>query len=317
MTGRRQAVAIFGPTASGKSALALDLAEQLNGTIVNADSMQIYRELRLLTARPSPADEARAPHRLYGVLAGDDPCSAARWRALALAEVAAVHAAGRLPILVGGTGLYLRALLDGLAPVPEVPAAVRAAAQARHAELGAAAFHAELAERDPEMAARLATGDTQRLIRAREVLDATGRSLAWWQAQPADGPPPGLAVRVVVLRPPRAALYAACDLRFEAMLAAGALAEVRALLALGYPPTLPVMKAVGVPELAAHLAGTLSLAEATARAQQATRNYAKRQLTWARHQIAARGPAHISHATDAQYSESIFGNIFAFIRDSD
>lgn len=312
----RSAIAIFGPTASGKSALALALAEALDGTIVNADSMQIYRELRLLTARPSAADETRAPHRLYGALAGDDPCSAARWRDLALAEIDAARAAGRVPILVGGTGLYFKALIDGLSPVPPVPPAVREAVQAHHRRLGGPAFHADLAARDPAMAARLAPGDTQRLIRAAEVLMATGRSLAWWQAQPKDGPPDGLFLRQIVLTPPRAPLYARCDARFGAMLEAGALAEVRALLALDYPPHLPVMKAVGVPDLAAMLQGRLEPESAAARARQATRNYAKRQLTWARQQIPPQGPAHISHVLEAQYSESMLRDIFAFIRDS-
>ncbi len=278
-------VLVAGPTASGKSALALDLAEAFDGVVINADSMQLYRELCIITGRPGPEAAARAPHRLYGVLPAAEACSAARWRALALAEISAARAAGRLPILVGGTGLYFRALTKGLAPVPEIPVRLRAAARARHARLGGAAYHAELARRDPEAAARLAPGDSQRLIRAWEVIEATGVPLAEWQRrQEAKG---GLAGQplALVLAPPRPALYAACDARFAAMVERGAAAEVEALDALGLDPGLPAMKAVGVRELRRHLAGELGLDEAIALAQRATRNYAKRQLTWFRHQM--------------------------------
>ena len=276
---------IAGPTASGKSALALDLAEAFDGVVINADSMQLYRELRIVTARPGPEATARAPHRLYGVLPAAEACSAARWRALARAEIAAARDAGRLPILAGGTGLYFRALTQGLAPVPAIPAAVRAAARARHARLGGAAFHAELARRDPETAERLAPGDSQRLVRAWEVIEATGVPLAEWRRR--GEAREGLAgpVLTLVLAPPRQALYAACDARFAAMVGRGAVAEVAALVALGLDPGLTAMKAVGVRELGRHLAGELSLDEAVAAAQRATRNYAKRQLTWFRHQM--------------------------------
>ncbi|MFQ5958679.1 MAG: tRNA (adenosine(37)-N6)-dimethylallyltransferase MiaA [Alphaproteobacteria bacterium] len=292
-------VIVAGPTASGKSALALDLAEVFDGVVVNADSMQVYRELRILTARPGAAEEARAPHRLYGVLPAAEACSAARWRDMALAEIAAVREAGRLPILVGGTGLYFRALETGFAAVPDVSAEVRAAARARHAELGGEAFRAALAGRDPEMAARLAPGDSQRLIRAWEVIEATGVSLAEWQRRgtPEDGPSP--STLSFVLAPPRAALYAACDARFAAMVEAGALAEVAALDALGLAPELPAMKALGVRELRRHLAGELSLDAAIAAAQQATRNYAKRQLTWFRHQMPE------ARLVELQYSQDL------------
>lgn len=305
-------VVVTGPTASGKSGLALALAEAFGGVVINADSMQVYRELAILTARPGPADLARAPHRLYGVLPGREACSAGRWRGLALEEIAAARAGGRLPIVVGGTGLYLRALERGLAPLPEVPAPVRAAARARHRALGAARFHAELAQRDPVMAARLAPADTQRLVRAWEVLEATGRSLAEWQAEaPVAGAAPARFLRLVRL-PPRAALYAACDARFRAMVDAGALEEVRALLDLGLDPALPVMKAVGVAELASHLAGEAALDEAIARAQQATRNYAKRQMTWLRTQGGLDAPDTIRLAE--QHSESLDPKIFKIIR---
>lgn len=273
-------LAIAGPTASGKSALALALAERLQGTIVNADALQIYRELRVLSARPGAAEEARAPHRLYGVLPGAEPCSAGRWRELALTEIAAARAAGRLPILAGGTGLYLKALEEGLAPTPTVPAAIRAAAAARDP----AALHAELRRRDPAMAARLQPGDRQRLQRAWSVLEATGRSLADWQAETGE---PGPPLRWIVLLPPREQLRAAVAERWHKMLAAGALEEVRALLALDLDPALPVMKAVGVRELAAVLRGEAGLEAASEAAVTATRQYLKRQTTWLRTQVLA------------------------------
>jgi len=309
-------VLVAGPTASGKSAWALALAEACDGVVINADSMQVYRELSVLTARPGPTQTARAPHRLYGVLSGAERCSAGRWRALALAEIAAYHAAGRLPLLVGGTGLYLRALERGLAPVPEVPAAVRAAAVALHREIGGAAFHRRLAARDPEAAGRLRPSDTQRLVRAWEVIEATGRPLASWQAQGGDGEggdgrPAYRFLRIVCL-PPRPALYAACDARFLRMVERGALDEVRALLGLGLDPALPVMKALGVRELARHLAGELDLAAAVAAAQQATRNYAKRQTTWLRTQVLSADPAAV--LVGEQYSESLKAEIFPKIR---
>jgi len=307
-------VVVAGPTASGKSRLALDLAEACDGVVINADSMQIYRELAILTARPKAADLARAPHRLYGVLPGRERCSAGRWRALAVAEIEACHAAGTLPIVTGGTGLYLRALEKGLAAVPAVPAETRAAAEARHAELGGAAFHAALAARDPAMAARLRPSDRQRLIRAWEVIQATGRSLADWQRAgtgDSNGPAPYRFLTLVCL-PPRADVYAACDARVHAMIAAGALAEVRALLALNLDSALPVMKALGVAALSRHLAGSLSLEAAVAAMQQQTRNYAKRQMTWLRTQLV---PAHPeARVLTAQYSESLRAEIFTNIR---
>lgn len=310
-SGATPVVLVAGPTASGKSGLALALAEAFDGVVINADSMQIYRELAVLTARPRPAALAGAPHRLYGALSGADPCSAGRWRALALAEIAAAQAKERLPIVVGGTGLYLRALEEGLAPMPHVPAAVRAAAEAEHAALGGTRFHAALAARDPAMAGRLSPNDTQRLVRAWEVLEVTGRSLADWQAEDSGAQAP-LRVLRLVLMPPRAALYAAADARFHAMLAAGALEEVRALRALDLDPRLPIMKTIGVRELGAHLEEALSLEAAIARAQQATRNYAKRQMTWLRTQM----PLHDGNSAvfDAQFSNNMLAEIFPLIR---
>ncbi|ACI99371.1 tRNA (adenosine(37)-N6)-dimethylallyltransferase MiaA [Rhodospirillum centenum] len=287
MPATRPVLLIGGPTAGGKSALALDLAGRLSGTVVNADSMQLYDGLRVLTARPSVAEEARVPHRLYGIVPPSERMSAARWRDLALAEIAAAHDAGRVPVVVGGTGLYLRALAEGLADIPPVPEPVRAEAQALHRALGTPALHARLAAEDPDGAARLHPGDTTRVLRAWEVLRATGRPLGYWQTAGRAAPPPGLRFLTLVCEPPRDRLYAACDARFLRMLEAGALEEVRRLAALGLDPGLPAMKALGVPELLAHLRGDLPLEAATATAQQATRNYAKRQLTWFRHQIAA------------------------------
>ncbi len=275
---------VGGPTASGKSRLALALAAAHSGTVICADSMQVYGDLRVLTARPRDDEMALAPHALYGVLDGAERCSAARWCTLARAEIARAHAAGRLPILVGGTGLYFKALLHGLAPVPPIPQAVRDAARALHARLGAARFHAALAARDPAMAARLSPTNTQRVLRAYEVIEATGRSLAAWQEAPHErygGP-----VETLIVEPPRAELYAACERRWAAITEGGGIAEVEALLARGLDPALPVMKALGVREIAQYLAGAITREEASRRAMQATRRYAKRQSTWFRHQMA-------------------------------
>lgn len=282
--GDDRLVVIGGPTACGKSALALALAERFGGTVINADSMQAYRELKILSARPSDEAMARVPHRLYGFLSAAERCSAGRWREAALGAIAEARAGNRLPIVVGGTGLYLRALLDGLSEVPAVPAAIKAAVKALRDEGGSAAVFARLAERDPEMAARLRPSDTQRLIRALEVIEATGRSLAAFQGAGGSGPYRG-RVACLVLEPPRAALRAACDARFLVMIEQGAVKEVEALLALGLDPALPAMKALGVRELGAYLAGRATLEHAVRDAQAATRQYAKRQQTWFRHQL--------------------------------
>jgi tRNA dimethylallyltransferase len=301
---------VAGPTASGKSALALALAEALRGTIINADSMQVYRDLAVLTARPGAAEVARAPHRLYGVIDAAEACSAGRWRDLALAEIAAARAEGRLPILAGGTGLYLRALLDGLAPVPPVPPAIRAAARALHAELGGPAFRAALAALDPEAAERLAAGDTQRLVRAYEVAQGTGKTLASWRRGQSA---PEFRAAAILLLPPREALYRACDARFLAMMGHGAEAEAGALLARQLDPAVPAMKAVGVPELAQLITGRLPREAAIAAAQQATRRYAKRQYTWFRHQL-REGAGVSKHVVAEQFSESLVPEILSFIR---
>ncbi len=308
-------IIVTGPTASGKSGLALRLAETFGGVVVNADSMQVYRELAILTARPDLAAMRSVPHRLYGVLPGVERCSAGRWRVMALAEIAAAHAEGKVPIVVGGTGLYLRALVEGLSPVPEVPEATRAEAQALYRNLGGEKFHAVLAERDPAMAARLHPSDTQRLLRAWEVMETSGRSLAEWQADRGDADPaepPLFRAFWLISQPARQDLYTACDARFLAMIQAGAPDEVRALNALRLDPALPIMKALGVRELSAHLSGELSLEDAVAKAQQATRNYAKRQATWLRTQLPSVGREPVMHFE--QLSESLDGRIFSEIR---
>jgi tRNA dimethylallyltransferase len=299
VTELQPVVIISGPTASGKTALALDVAREFAGTIINADSMQVYRELDALTARPKPADEAAVPHRLFGVLAASEACSAGRWLKMATTEIERARSDNRLPVVVGGTGLYLKALIEGFAEVPEIPATVNAAVRQRFDEIGGEAFRAELAERDPEAAAKLPVGDSQRLKRAMAVVEATGRPLAEWQRRQSDTPWVGARFGIIALMPPRDTLYAACDARFTTMMASGALDEAKALVALGLDPGLPAMKALGVPELSRHLAGETSLPDAVGAAQQATRNFAKRQLTWLRNQLtpdhvieALYGPAH-------------------------
>ena len=278
-------IVIGGPTASGKSTLAMRLAERSGGMVINADSMQLYRELRILTARPSPADEARLPHRLYGVLPADRPGSVGSWLAMAQGAIAEAQAQGRPAIVVGGTGLYLHALLHGLADVPPVPPEAREKASALYRRLGGPAFHAELQARDPVMAARLAPHDRQRLIRAFEVVAATGRSLADWQASAPSRVALPHPVVGIALMPPRAEVYARIGRRLQTMVAAGALDELSGLRSRGLAPELPLLKAVAVRELLAHLEGRLDLESALARATVQTRRYAKRQLTWLRHQV--------------------------------
>jgi tRNA dimethylallyltransferase len=316
MTDKKPLLVIAGPTASGKSRLALDIAQSLNdrggAEIVNADAIQVYRELSILTARPGSDDLAAVPHHLYGVLSAAERCSAGRWRTLAVAAIADIHARGRLPVVVGGTGLYIRALLEGLAPIPDVPETVRAAIAVRMTTQGAPALHAELARSDPAGAARLSPNDRQRIARALEVLEATGRPIGDWQRAAAAEAAP-FSVLSFVLDPPREALRQACAGRFRAMLAAGALDEVRGLLALDLPSDAAAMKALGVRELAAHLAGNIDLGTAAERAEIATMQYAKRQQTWFRHQLsgAVRLPAGPGYA---QFSERIFQDSCTNIR---
>ncbi len=306
---RRNAIVFAGPTASGKSAAALAAAREFGGTVINADSMQVYRELAVLAARPDAAAMAAVPHKLYGVIPAGEACSAARWRALALAEIDAAVAAGRLPIIAGGTGLYIEALAKGLAPVPEIPPAVRDEARRLVAEEGAAAFHARLARLDPEAAAAVRPSDRQRMVRAWEVKTATGTSLRAWQRAPADAAE-APALLMFIFLPPREALYAACERRFAAMIESGAIEEVRALIAMKLDPELPAMKAVGLREIATYLAGDIDRARMIALGEQATRRYAKRQYTWFRHRL----PDAI--VMSEQYSERLNRDIFTKIRES-
>jgi tRNA dimethylallyltransferase len=300
-----QVVIIAGPTASGKSALAVGLAERFGGTVINADALQVYRELPILTAWPEAAAMARVPHLLYGWLDAAERGSAGWWREAALGEIAASHRAGRLPIVVGGTGLYLRALREGLAAIPPVPPQIRAEAAALYEELGGELFRSALARLDPETAALLPEGDRQRLTRAFEVVRATGIPIGAWRRQKPEKAPYRFAS--ILLMPPREALYAACDTRFLRMIEAGALAEAAALAVRELASDLPAMKAVGVPELLRHLRGEISLGEAVALATRETRRYVKRQTTWFRHQMAA------DLCLNEQYSESLLRCSYHFV----
>ena len=311
---------VAGPTASGKSAVALRLAQEFDGVVINADSMQVYRDLPILTAQPGNVDNAAAPHRLYGFLALDDVCSAERWAALARREIDAAHASGMLPILCGGTGLYLRALMQGFSPIPEVPAEVRQAARDLLEEIGSPALRARLAVGDPTSAARLHANDRQRIVRAWEVLQATGRPLSEWQKLP-PAAPAGLAFLAFVLMPERAALYRACDERFAAMLARGAMDEVRRVLerhpGLYRPDSDPPeggAKALGFWALARHASEGSGVSQETiAAVQQQTRNYAKRQMTWFRNQMSSENFI-TPDLSDMQFSESSYAGISQKIR---
>ncbi len=279
-----RALLIMGPTASGKSALALAIAARVGGEIVNADSMQMYRDFRVLTARPSVEEETRAPHHLYGAVDGAERYSTGRWLTDALVRIADIRARGAVPILVGGTGLYFKALTEGLADMPAPDPKIRAALRTRADQEGAPALHAELTRRDPEMAARLEANDTPRILRALEVLETSGESISSFQAATRSALTraewAGLA-----LTPDREPLYASINARFDAMLAAGALEEVRAFAQRGLDPMLPAMKAHGAPALMAHLCGELSLTDAAEIGKRDTRRYAKRQFTWIANQM--------------------------------
>ena len=274
---------IAGPTASGKSALALRLAIETGGEIVNADSMQVYADLRVLTARPSPADEAAIPHHLFGVADAADSWSVGRWLTAARRTLAEIADRGRPAIVVGGTGLYFRALTVGLADIPGVAAGVRAEVQALYDEDGEGAFRDRVAAVDPVAARRIAAGDRQRLTRAYEVFASSGRALSAWQARPSPALAPG-SWRALVLEPPRQTTYARCDDRLAVMLGAGALEEVARLIGRGLDAKLPAMKALAVTPFAAHLRGEISREGALAEARRDTRRYAKRQATWFRNQ---------------------------------
>ncbi|CAN5242265.1 tRNA (adenosine(37)-N6)-dimethylallyltransferase MiaA [soil metagenome] len=282
-----KAVLVAGPTASGKSALALALAlaEATGGVVINTDSMQVYRDLRVLTARPTPDEEAHAPHRLYGYCDAAVNCSAGSWVADAAVALAEARAANKLPIFIGGTGLYFKALTRGLSAVPPIPQEVRDSVRTRMERDGVEALHDELARRDPVSGEKLKPRDSARIARALEVIEATGRALPDWHRE---GLPPLLepkGVKALFLAPERKELYARINVRFEAMLENGALDEVAALAARKLDPLLPAMKAHGVPALIRHLAGEITLEQAIEVGQTDTRHYAKRQFTWFRHQL--------------------------------
>lgn len=277
-----RAILIAGPTASGKSALALALAERHRGTVINADSMQVYRELRILTARPTPEEEARVPHALYGFVSVQEAYSVGRYLADATQAIGAAEAEGRLPVLVGGTGLYFKALLEGLSPIPPIPADIRAYWRAEAERISAPELHKVLTQRDPEMGRRLRPSDPQRIVRALEVLEATGHSLAEWQRIPGKGVLDEQETIRLVLLPDRAELYRRCETRFDEMMRKGVVEEVAALRALNPDLGLPAMTAHGVPHLVAALRGEIDMAAAVARAKADTRHYAKRQFTWIR-----------------------------------
>ena len=282
MNAPKTAIIVAGPTCSGKSALALDLARTFTGTVINADSMQVYRDLHILTARPDAVDEAVVPHRLYGVLDAATPGSVAWWREQALTEMDAAWRAGRLPILCGGTGMYLRALTDGLVEVPDPGDSARQEARTLAQDIGPAALHEKLLEVDPDTASTLRPNDTQRISRAWEVWRGTGHGLVWWRVQPGLPAAPCRFVSVL-LDPPREELRASLDARFGQMLEAGALDEVRQLVARGLDSVLPAMRAHGVPELAAVLQGDVTIEAARQAAVLATGRYTRRQATWFRH----------------------------------
>jgi tRNA dimethylallyltransferase len=301
------ALVIAGPTASGKSDVALRLAEALDGVVINADSMQLYRELRILTARPGERDEAKVPHRLYGICAISEPCSVGRWLDLARREIFRARRDGRVPIVVGGTGLYLSALTDGLSQLPDIPPDIRSEVRARLRDQGPEALYRDLSLRDPAMAEQLKSGDSQRIARALEVLEASGRSLDQWRREAPCVPGLEGIWHGFVLERPRDLLYERCNARFDAMIEEGGLAEVAGIMHLRGHDDYPALKALGLPELMAHVAGECSLECAVSAAKQATRRYAKRQMTWFRNKMMS------WNVVSEQQSESFYDKIMSKI----
>lgn len=308
---RTPVIVVAGPTASGKSGLALSIAEEFGGAVINADSMQIYKELSVVTARPGIEDEAKVPHRLYGDLAASDMCTVARWRDMALDEIARCRDENLVPVVCGGTGMYIRALMQGISEIPPIPEDIRRDVRQLHSEIGGAALRKQLAEKDPVTAARLYDGDSQRLMRAFEVVQATGKPISAFQAGE-DAAPEHLKFSTFVLLPDRAELYRRCDERFAWMVENGALEEVEALVGQNLSSDLPAMKALGVPEIAQYLAGDLSKDAMIELASQGTRRYAKRQMTWFRNQMKP-GKTDLT-VINAQLSESVLAEIFMKIR---
>jgi len=298
--GKKPIALIAGPTASGKSALAVKLAEIANGVVINADASQVYTDLRVLSARPDDAEMARAPHRLFGYRDAATACSAADWAADAKTEIAAAHALGRLPVLVGGTGLYIRTLLYGIAPVPDIDPEIRAVARS----LPTHRAYFALRHEDPEAARRLAPQDSTRIARALEVVRSTGRTLSSWQEQLEGGIDDQVSIAAAILLPPRDWLYERCDGRFEAMLERGAIAEVEALRDRDLDNELPAMRAIGVRDIIDWLEGRIDRPTMVSQAQAATRRYAKRQYTWFRHQ-----PPEAWTRLDTQLNDNLISGI--------
>ena len=310
ITGRKDAVVVVqGPTASGKSKLAIAIAKAFRGAVVNADSLQLYAGLEVITDRPGEADMDGVPHYLFGVMDPSEQGTVAAWLDKAVEVVHRVRADGYMPVVVGGTGMYVRALTQGLTPIPEIPERIRREARTRLNRIGGESFLKELKMLDPVAAGRLPAGDGQRLLRAYEVVRATGKTLSEWGAERKSEPAVDARFLTIALAPPRTAIYAAIDRRFDEMMAAGALEEVRILRALNLNPELTAMKAVGVRELSAYLDGETSLKDAVDAAKRSTRNYAKRQLTWLRTQT-----AEDVRVVSEQFSESLTIKIFPFIR---
>ena len=303
-------IMIVGPTASGKSKLAIEMAIRFNGVIINADSMQLYKDLSVITARPSDADMALAPHRLYGVLDGNIRASVAMWLEMADIEMNEAWKAGKTPIIIGGTGMYLNAGLSGLASIPEVPLAIHDASVALHKDIGGTAYRQALAEFDTETAQRLFDGDTQRLVRAMGVVKATGRPISAWQTDPHKGAFKG-NVTTVKLLPDRDLLYQIINDRFDMMIEAGTFDEVKRLIGRNLDPGLPIMKALGVRQISAYLRGDMGKADAIHQAKQDSRHYAKRQMTWLRNNFNA------EFELNKKYSESFFEEIFANLRNNE
>jgi tRNA dimethylallyltransferase len=307
MAGKKVLV-IAGPTASGKSDLALELAEEFGGVVINADAMQIYEGLEVITASPKEAARTRAPHKLYGVWDPAISFSAGQWVGLAKQEIQTAHQAGFLPIVVGGTGMYLQALIKGIAAMPAIPSSIRENVRSRLLDKGSVLLHAELSKFDPKTAARLNVSDSQRIARAIEIFEATGKSLTQWHVEGIESETsPEFKFRSVLLKPRREILYAACDVRFEEMLRTGALDEVAALVNRNLDPNLPAMKALGIPEIIKYLAGELLLEEAVLAGQQTTRRYVKRQGTWFKNQFIA------DIVIKSKYNNILNHEIFPFI----
>ena len=298
---------IAGPTASGKSQLAIDLARRFGGAVINADSMQLYADLTVLTARPQPQEMQDIPHHLFGICDAAHRASVAEWLGLAATAIANVRAAGQLPIIVGGTGMYLQAGLRGIAPVPDVPADLHQHCIDLYRELGGAKFRDALAGYDADIAARLVDGDSQRLVRAMGVAMATDRPLSWWQQQPHKGALLGSVVTIAMM-PPRPTLYDRINQRFDHMLMHGAVDEVARLMARQLDPGLPLMKALGVAPIAAFLQGDITKDDAAFIAKRESRRYAKRQMTWIRNNFNAQ------ITVEKKYSESLYEKIFSLIR---